>query len=143
MLRKRSGYGKFPAGGKKSDFPACHLNADSYTTHFFGQNGVWLSLVERYVRDVEVAGSNPVTPTILQVFGSEEAFPGPPNGEIAQSVEQGIENPRVPSSILGLATTLNLRFAPEVFFVPRPCRSKMVLKQTSKGWRGIVDSAVL
>ena len=25
--------------------------------------GVWLSLVERYVRDVEVAGSNPVTPT--------------------------------------------------------------------------------
>ena len=27
-------------------------------------NGVWLSLVERYVRDVEAAGSNPVTPTI-------------------------------------------------------------------------------
>ena len=27
-------------------------------------SGVWLSLVERYVRDVEVAGSNPVTPTI-------------------------------------------------------------------------------
>jgi hypothetical protein len=26
-------------------------------------HGVWLSLVERYVRDVEVAGSNPVTPT--------------------------------------------------------------------------------
>ncbi len=26
--------------------------------------GVWLSLVERYVRDVEVAGSNPVTPTL-------------------------------------------------------------------------------
>ena len=25
-------------------------------------DGVWLSLVERYVRDVEVAGSNPVTP---------------------------------------------------------------------------------
>ena len=25
--------------------------------------GVWLSLVERYVRDVEVAGSNPVTST--------------------------------------------------------------------------------
>ncbi len=25
---------------------------------------VWLSLVERYVRDVEVAGSNPVTSTI-------------------------------------------------------------------------------
>jgi len=28
--------------------------------------GVWLSLVERYVRDVEVASSNLVTPTILQ-----------------------------------------------------------------------------
>ena len=26
--------------------------------------GVWLSLVERYVRDVEVASSNLVTPTI-------------------------------------------------------------------------------
>ena len=26
--------------------------------------GVWLSLVERYVRDVEAAGSNPVTPTM-------------------------------------------------------------------------------
>ena len=33
------------------------------------QSGVWLSLVERYVRDVEVAGSNPVTPTLyLQGF---------------------------------------------------------------------------
>ena len=27
--------------------------------------GVWLSLVERYVRDVEVAGSNPVTPILV------------------------------------------------------------------------------
>ena len=27
--------------------------------------GVWLSLVERYVRDVEVAGSNPVTPIFV------------------------------------------------------------------------------
>lgn len=26
-------------------------------------NGVWLSLVERVVRDYEAAGSNPVTPT--------------------------------------------------------------------------------
>ena len=26
---------------------------------------VWLSLVERYVRDVEVAGSNPVTPIFV------------------------------------------------------------------------------
>ena len=30
--------------------------------------GVWLSLVERYVRDVEVAGSNPVTPIFLCPF---------------------------------------------------------------------------
>ncbi len=30
--------------------------------------GAWLSLVERYVRDVEVAGSNPVAP----IFGSAE-----------------------------------------------------------------------
>ena len=28
--------------------------------------GVWLSLVERFVRDEEVAGSNPVTPTPWQ-----------------------------------------------------------------------------
>ena len=27
--------------------------------------GVWLSLVERYVRDVEAAGSNPVTPIFV------------------------------------------------------------------------------
>ena len=27
-------------------------------------NGAWLSLVERCVRDAEVAGSNPVAPTI-------------------------------------------------------------------------------
>lgn len=27
-------------------------------------DGVWLSLVERCVRDAKVAGSNPVTPTI-------------------------------------------------------------------------------
>ena len=29
-------------------------------------SGVWLSLVERYVRDVEVASSNLVTPTIMK-----------------------------------------------------------------------------
>ena len=28
--------------------------------------GVWLSLVERYVRDVEAGGSNPLTSTILK-----------------------------------------------------------------------------
>ena len=29
------------------------------------KNGVWLSLVERYVRDVEVACSNHVTPILF------------------------------------------------------------------------------
>ena len=29
--------------------------------------GVWLSLVERFVRDEEVAGSNPVTPTMIKI----------------------------------------------------------------------------
>lgn len=31
--------------------------------------GVWLSLVERYVRDVEAAGSNPVTPIHPRFYG--------------------------------------------------------------------------
>ena len=31
--------------------------------------GVWLSLVERYVRDVEVASSNLVTPIYLLILG--------------------------------------------------------------------------
>ena len=36
---------------------------------------VWLSLVERYVRDVEAVGSNPVTSRlILQGFPSLEAL---------------------------------------------------------------------
>ncbi len=32
-------------------------------------DGVWLSLVERSVRDAEVAGSNPVTPITVCVNG--------------------------------------------------------------------------
>ena len=32
----------------------------------FSYDGAWLSLVERCVRDAEVAGSNPVAPTIGQ-----------------------------------------------------------------------------
>ena len=38
---------------------------------------VWLSLVERYVRDVEVAGSNPVTSTIKEtsfVYHNKRGF---------------------------------------------------------------------
>ena len=31
-------------------------------------NGVWLSLVERCVRDAEVAGSNPVTPIKIRAM---------------------------------------------------------------------------
>ena len=44
-------------------------NLDEQIPYFIG---VWLSLVERYVRDVEAAGSNPVTPIrkvmILEAF---------------------------------------------------------------------------
>ena len=32
------------------------------------RHGVWRSLVARFVRDEEVAGSNPVTPTKLMKF---------------------------------------------------------------------------
>ena len=45
----------------------------------------------------ENAGSNPVDPAIFFVKGI-------PFAEIAQSVEQWTENPRVPSSTLGLGT---------------------------------------
>ncbi len=34
------------------------------------ESGVWLSLVERYVRDVEAAGSNPVTPILGRGAGN-------------------------------------------------------------------------
>ena len=33
-------------------------------------SGVWLSLVERYVRDVEAAGSNPVTSTTAHIIAA-------------------------------------------------------------------------
>lgn len=36
--------------------------------------GVWLSLVERHVRDVEAGGSNPLTPTNF-VFGAVWPLP--------------------------------------------------------------------
>ena len=38
-------------------------------------NEVWLSLVERYVRDVEAAGSNPVTSTKRKSRRNASAFP--------------------------------------------------------------------
>ncbi len=51
-------------------------------------------LVEHHVANVIVAGSTPVTRSKLSTKC----------GRLAQSVEQGTENPRVPSSILGPAT---------------------------------------
>ena len=55
-----------PSEGKGHEF-------ESHRKHHFCLNinmliGKWLNLVERYVRDVEVAGSNPVFPTIIDVF---------------------------------------------------------------------------
>ena len=48
----------------------------------------------------------------------------PPGGRIAQSVEQGTENPRVPSSILGPATIFLLYFieAQWLMYEKRGCR---------------------
>ena len=37
-------------------------------------HGAWLSLVERVVRDYEVAGSNPVAPTAESIRRSSGAF---------------------------------------------------------------------
>ena len=55
---------------------AFYLDCDKMDCACDGQDvreggGVWLSLVERYVRDVEVAGSNPVTPTGRELNESE------------------------------------------------------------------------
>ena len=52
-------------------------------------------LVEHHVANVIVAGSTPVTRSNFSTYKC---------GRLAQSVEQGTENPRVPSSILGPAT---------------------------------------
>lgn len=41
---------------------------------FIGHIGMWLSLVEHYVRDVGAAGSNPVIPTIPRVLIGFEMF---------------------------------------------------------------------
>ena len=35
---------------------------------------VWLSLVERYIRDVEVAGSNPVASMVMTKSGNTEFY---------------------------------------------------------------------
>ena len=48
------------------------------------ENDAWLSLVERYVRDVEVAGSNPVAPiflcSFLRTVIKQSVFPNLKNG---------------------------------------------------------------
>ena len=36
----------------------------------------WLSLVERYIRDVEVAGSNPVASMVMTKSGNTEFYRG-------------------------------------------------------------------
>ena len=62
---------------RHSSFVACHLREFNYSQSQENQIGAWLSLVERYVRDVEVAGSNPVAPTIFRFFaGRQESTTG-------------------------------------------------------------------
>ena len=58
-------------------------------------------LVEHHVANVIVAGSTPVTRSNFSTYKC---------GRLAQSVEQGTENPRVPSSILGPATIFLFKF---------------------------------
>ena len=68
-------------------------------------------LVEHHVANVIVAGSTPVT---RSKFLNR-------SGRLAQSVEQGTENPRVPSSILGPATIfVSTPVNPTGFFVFTP-----------------------
>ncbi len=40
--------------------------ARGFESHLLRHIGMWLSLVEHYVRDVGAAGSNPVIPTIRE-----------------------------------------------------------------------------
>ena len=110
-------------------FPDCHLTADSYTTQSFGRRGV--AQPGRALRSGRRSrwfeSSHPDQSSFaLASFAWYSQSRGLPSGvegnsvdqearsrilrasfygEIAQSVEQRIENPRVPSSILGLATT--------------------------------------
>ena len=48
------------------------LEARGY--HNVSQNGAWLSLVERSVRDREVVGSNPIAPTTFEAQDSDACF---------------------------------------------------------------------
>jgi hypothetical protein len=56
--------GRFQVFEIKMQALACQKHEPLYDAALIFNDGVWLSLVERYVRDVEVASSNLVTPTI-------------------------------------------------------------------------------
>ena len=47
--------------------------------HAAAGHGVWRSLVARFVRDEEAAGSNPVTPTLVEVLVRRRSWPGLPS----------------------------------------------------------------
>ncbi len=49
------------------------------------RHGLWLSLVERCVRDAEVAGSNPVSPAIL-LFFKRDGFRIEPFGKYVEGL---------------------------------------------------------
>ena len=58
--RGQSRGARFVPPFRLTDLPAPLLCASSLSTSF----GLWLSLVERFVRDEEAAGSNPASPTM-------------------------------------------------------------------------------
>ncbi len=72
--------------------PATKLNSCNQIKYKISRDR---AVVARQAHNLEVVGSNPAPATIFY-------------GEIAQSVEQWIENPRVDSSILSLTTMLKV-----------------------------------
>ena len=69
--------------------------------------GAWLSLVERYVRDVEVAGSNPVAPTRQNIAFFHSA---------------------------GIIETPNARFNARIKAEPMPRQPKPFFRKQTKSW---------
>ena len=74
-------------------------------------------MVEHHVANVIVAGSTPVT---RSKFLNR-------SGRLAQSVEQGTENPRVPSSILGPATIFFAQIRAKKYEARQGCASWYVV----------------
>src|ERR1700722_3223426 len=70
-------------------------------------NGGWRSLVARFVRDEEVAGSNPVTPTVVKAQVADYLRPG-------LSAYLDLAPPRMSDSGDGLGTKLATVVAPAV-----------------------------